>query len=286
MSNHRDSYAARRGSGRKHRSATAWVARAWMAILVAPLAVLVPGKARAFDTCSCDAYFEVKIETRGPDFKPDVPQDHFTALKDKGALQTFNACRRDARDQAHSCMGHIWDNRHTPSNKPSQCSTTTGIRGLVPYDIKWGIERAACLTGSPIANVHNGVFKLYRRTTGDAGCGPNLTKHKEVFVSNYEVDCLSVRHREKLGNVAETQVTGIDRPGSNLSGSGVTAGNGSVGACKAACNLRGDCVAWTWVPPGIEGSELKCWVKGSVPWYKKYPESAEMVSGTRFHDIH
>lgn len=233
------------------------------------------------DTCRCKAHFEIRYESRGVSFKPDVPVDHFTALNSKGAFQTNNACRREARDQAHSCMDGIWKGRHTPTNKSSHCSTSKGIRGSVPYDIKRFAERAACQTGSPVANRHNAVVKIYRRTHGGRGCGPNLKTVRSVFVSNYEVDCLSIRNRQRLGAVAETRIAGIDRPGSDLSGSGVTVGNGSAEACKAACGLRSGCKAWTWVPSGVQGSGSRCWLKGNVPWYRS--NGSGMVSGTRQH---
>src|SRR5262249_13332763 len=158
------------------------------------LSLTLQGGARAADTCSCDAHFEVIFDdgsSRVTPFKPDIPVDHFTALQDKGAFQTVNSCRRDARDQAHSCMDNIRKNRLHPEQEPFECDTTNGIRGSVPYNIKREIERAACQTGSPIVNIHNAVVKVMRRTHGDAGCGPGLDKAKTVFISNYTVDCPS-----------------------------------------------------------------------------------------------
>ena len=171
-------------------------------------------------------------------------------------------------------MDKIWKNRAHPDQEPFECDTTHGIRGSVPYDIKREVERAACQTGSPIVNAHNAVVKVIRRTHGDAGCGPGLDKAKTVVISSYTVDCPSVRDREKLGVVAESQVDGIDRPGSDLA-PGATAGDGSPAACKAACNLASACKAWTWVPPG-QGAASKCWLKSAVPWHVTSPG---MVSG-------
>lgn len=246
--------------------------------LVALFALALPTAAMA-DTCRCQAHFEVRVSTS---FEPDVPVDHFTALNSRGPAQTNNACRREARNQAHACMDNIWDNRWSPSNRPSQCHTTYGIQGSVPYDIKDWVERAACQTGSPIANKHKAVVKVFRRTHGGRGCGPNLRTVQSVFVSDYTVDCLSIRSRKRLGMVAESRITGIDRPGSDLSGSGVTVGNGSVEACQAVCKLRSGCKAWTWVPPGAQGNRSKCWLKGSVPWHQS--AAGNVVSGTRQHN--
>lgn len=258
------------------------------AVLVAPLAFAMSGDATA-DDCRCEAHFELRAPAPGgrrpdfdPSFKPDIPVDHFTAGLGKGA-RTMNGCRREAQHRAHRCMSRIWDNRLTPDNEPGECSTSLGIHGSVPYDIKWWIERSACQAPSPIAGRHNATVSVFRRTHGGTGCGDNSRTVKSAFVHDYVVDCLAIRHREKLGMVAESQIEGIDRPGFDLA-QGATTGDGSVGACKAACNLSSQCKAWTWVPPGIQGPLSKCWLKDSVPWHKVHATSTHMVSGTRQHD--
>lgn len=38
-----------------------------------------------------------------------------------------------------------------------------------------------------------------------------------------------------------------------------------VAQCRAACQGDGQCVAWTWVRPGIQGANGNCWIKGSIP---------------------
>jgi hypothetical protein len=263
------------------------------AIVALPLAFVTPREASA-DTCRCLAHFELRLSAGGrpsptPSWKPDIPVDHFTSGKDKG-VGTMNGCRREAQHRAHSCMSRIWENRTNWQQEPSACSTSLGISGSVPYNIKWWIERTACQSPSPIANRHNAVVDLFRRTHGGTGCGDDLRTVKSVRVHNYEVDCLAVRSREKLGMVDESQFEGIDRPGSDFCCSdpdkppitnGIRVGNGSVEACKTACNLRDGCRAWTWVPAGIQGPESKCWLKHSVPWHV---DASGMVSGTRRHD--
>jgi hypothetical protein len=256
------------------------------ALLTAPLALAMPGEARA-DECRCEAHFELRTPSNGrpdfdPSFKPDFPVDHFSAGLGQGA-GTMNGCRREAQHRAHRCMNRIWDNRLTPDNEPGECSTSLGIHGSVPYNIKWWIERSACQSPSPIANRHAATVAVFRRTHGGTGCGDDLRTVKSVFVHDYVVDCLAIRSREKLGIVDESEIEGIDRPGSDLA-EGATAGDGSVGACKAACNLTSHCKAWTWVPSGLQGPRSKCWLKGSVPWHKVHATSAKMVSGTRRHN--
>jgi hypothetical protein len=35
--------------------------------------------------------------------------------------------------------------------------------------------------------------------------------------------------------------------------------------CQAFCNGYGNCVAWTWVKPGVQGPDAQCYVKHDVP---------------------
>ena len=73
----------------------------------------------------------------------------------------------------------------------------------------------------------------------------------------------------------------VDYPHDALAdGAEITVGNVTADACQAACKLRGDCKAWTWVPSGVQGPGSRCWLKGSVPWSVPAPS---MVSGTRAH---
>jgi hypothetical protein len=53
-----------------------------------------------------------------------------------------------------------------------------------------------------------------------------------------------------------------DRPGSDLY-PGTTIS--SVDACEQKCMQDPKCKAWTYVKPGVQGPEAKCWLKSSVP---------------------
>jgi hypothetical protein len=35
--------------------------------------------------------------------------------------------------------------------------------------------------------------------------------------------------------------------------------------CQAACAGEAQCKAWTWVEPGVQGPQAKCWLKNAVP---------------------
>ena len=50
------------------------------------------------------------------------------------------------------------------------------------------------------------------------------------------------------------------------------------GICEAACNEDTQCLAWTWVRPGLQGPVSRCWLKYDVPQAVK---SDCCVSGIR-----
>lgn len=41
--------------------------------------------------------------------------------------------------------------------------------------------------------------------------------------------------------------------------------NADPAACQATCAAEGKCVAWTYVAPGLQGPQARCWLKDRVP---------------------
>jgi PAN domain len=39
----------------------------------------------------------------------------------------------------------------------------------------------------------------------------------------------------------------------------------AVDNCRGACQKDGNCKAWTYVNPGIQGAKAKCWLKNAIP---------------------
>jgi hypothetical protein len=56
---------------------------------------------------------------------------------------------------------------------------------------------------------------------------------------------------------------GKDRPGANLSVTNMASPNPTL--CKNACDGNANCDAWTFVKPGIQGPQARCWLKSAVP---------------------
>lgn len=62
--------------------------------------------------------------------------------------------------------------------------------------------------------------------------------------------------------LAQTFERGVDRPGRDYTSFDL---RGGPRACQAACRRDDQCVAWTYVRAGYQGSLPRCWLKGSVP---------------------
>jgi hypothetical protein len=260
-------------------------------VVVAALCALAPEFAVA---CSCKAHFEIVDPTSescrpvpGASgyydcFKPDVPTQHFEAHQTRQKGETDNACRRLAREAAQSCMSGLWRDRfiNVPGGDPlaapecrrSLSEITEVIRpSVVTNDLKRDLERAACCGESPWQSKIEFRARIYKRTHGDSGCGPNLKTVESRFLSDYVFDCRSVRVRESCGSVELTSAgaeRGYDRPGLDLPGMPIPDVT-SPANCRTRCIKEHDCRAWTWVRPGIQGPAANCWLKSGVPWAKR-----------------
>lgn len=72
---------------------------------------------------------------------------------------------------------------------------------------------------------------------------------------------------------------GVDRPGSNLRAFEVA---GGPDECSQACAADPQCRAFTWVRPGVQGPQARCWLKSEVP---AAVPNANCVSGLKAGQI-
>ena len=57
--------------------------------------------------------------------------------------------------------------------------------------------------------------------------------------------------------------TNTDRPGMDYSNFDLASANPSL--CEQACNSDPDCRAFTYVKPGFQGANARCWLKNGIP---------------------
>ena len=60
---------------------------------------------------------------------------------------------------------------------------------------------------------------------------------------------------------------GIDRPGYDIENFNLSDAQPSL--CREACSREELCKAWTYVKPGVQGTQARCWLKGAVPTARK-----------------
>jgi hypothetical protein len=83
-----------------------------------------------------------------------------------------------------------------------------------------------------------------------------------VFLTRIAVAGMLVGLASVAGAAMENDV---DRPGSDYTSVTLPAGSGA-GACEALCKADGThCKAWTYVRPGVQAPNPRCWLKTAVP---------------------
>lgn len=60
----------------------------------------------------------------------------------------------------------------------------------------------------------------------------------------------------------EEFAAGTDRPGSDYRHDPIA---GAAVDCEKRCDVDGNCLAWTWVKPGVQNAQAMCWLKNAVP---------------------
>lgn len=69
----------------------------------------------------------------------------------------------------------------------------------------------------------------------------------------------------------------IDRPGSDYRNFELTSPDPAL--CSAQCAQEGQCQAWTYVKPGVQGTLARCWLKDRVP--SPVPGATFAISGVK-----
>ncbi len=62
---------------------------------------------------------------------------------------------------------------------------------------------------------------------------------------------------------AQAMEWGVDRPGHDYRSFNLAAPNPNL--CESQCTAEGQCVAWTYVNPGVQGPQARCWLKSAAP---------------------
>lgn len=98
-----------------------------------------------------------------------------------------------------------------------------------------------------------------QRKFSDFGCGCNITPSPNQTCRRFQ-DFLRVSSGPALRPGMEQNT---DRPGGDFRQFALSSPNPE--ACQNACNSDRRCRAWTYVRPGVQGSQAVCWLKQVIP---------------------
>lgn len=134
--------------------------------------------------------------------------------------------------------------------------TTLKLPEPKPQTIEWQLDKHGIAQISSIAMQYKGPFQ------GDAYL---LQKAVRAPAAPTEVRAPAASDLEK----------GFDRPGSDYKNFPL---DGGPERCQQACAEDPNCKAFTWVRPGVQGPQARCWLKGGVP---SAVSNANCVSGVK-----
>jgi hypothetical protein len=151
-------------------------------------------------------------------------------------------------------LGHLQGARHDPANDP----TTT------PFAYGHGFQHLSSPVWRTIMayNCQNSCPRLqYWSNPNVQYSGVAMgtaAKNDNARVLNATAKTVAAFRSAKLGFES-----GIDRPGSDYKNFDIAQADPNL--CLASCSGEGQCKAWTYVNPGVQGPQARCWLKTSIP---------------------
>lgn len=77
-------------------------------------------------------------------------------------------------------------------------------------------------------------------------------------------------------DVEREMATGVNIPGGDIASGALQVPD--PGLCRQACDQNSQCLAWTFVKPGIQGAQAMCWLKGTIGQSQRDPNT---ISGVK-----
>jgi hypothetical protein len=152
-------------------------------------------------------------------------------------------------------LGHLQGARHDPANDSTttpfayghgyQYLTAPAWRTIMAYNCSGGCPRLQYWSNPNVQ--HNGIA-MGTAATNDNARVLNQTAATVAAFKNV------------LGALAERN---IDRPGADYKNFDLAASD--PGLCMNSCAGEAQCKAWTYVNPGVQAANARCWLKTSAP---------------------
>lgn len=168
-----------------------------------------------------------------------------------------NTARAKARAKLQKCAGMARDLRWE-HRKPDHCERRADVYDYDINSLKIMIEKVACKAGQD-----KGTFEVRVKGIGDKNC-------------SFDHQYMSYDMVPQMCKVMAGWEWNRDRSGADYKNFELIGAN--PGLCEKQCQGERKCKAWTYVKPGIQGRQAKCWLKTQVP---QAHENPGMVSGVK-----
>lgn len=98
-----------------------------------------------------------------------------------------------------------------------------------------------------------------QRNWGDFGCGCNIAPSPNATCARFQNYLRTISSTGPV--LGPGMMNNINIPGGDIA----NFLSNDPAVCRSACQNNSNCVAWTWVRPGIQAASGRCWLKNSVP---------------------
>ncbi len=159
-----------------------------------------------------------------------------------------NTARERARRNIDECITAHWNNRYSGS-RPTECTEANQVYNYPFNSLHTEIAHNICLANRGHGTIDVSINVLY---SGDKGCLLDRNLWMREVARDYRVTCAAMAFER-----------GTDRPGMDYRGLDLPRSDWRL--CQAECDADTRCQAWTFVSPGYQGRNARCYLKSGVP---------------------
>ncbi|MGE0472871.1 MAG: PAN domain-containing protein [Nitrospirales bacterium] len=154
-----------------------------------------------------------------------------------------NDARKNARKKIWDCAFTARDIRWE-HRKPDQCKPNADVFDYDIDSLKIMVERVACAVGRD-----KGTLEIRIGSSGDKNCDG------DGLIMNYDMI-------PQMCEIMRSWEWDQDRSGSNFKDLDLV--KADPGLCQKQCEAHRNCEGWTYVKPGVQATNARCWLKSTV----------------------
>ncbi len=159
-----------------------------------------------------------------------------------------NKARRRARTNIDECIDSHWRN-YTATRRPTECTSANQISRYPVRSLIVDMTQNLCRLNPGSSSMNVSINVTYR---GRKGCTLRNNSWLRNIAQNHTINCPAAEFEPNT-----------DRPGGDFRNLFLDAPDPNL--CRTECVRDDRCRAWTYVNPGVQGRQAKCWLKNRVP---------------------